>query len=110
MDKIKYELATLLVCDMNCADDDKDEMLQTGLKAVNDLVSIFNIRLIKVSFKGRKRLAYDIEHHQFAGYYDINYEVDEDKASLVASALSRLLETRDAVMRHLLIRKEDDEE
>lgn len=71
------------------------------------LLSVLDVRILKHTYDGVKRLAYEIEDEQYAGYDYYEIEVDDDKGSLVCRLISTLLGGQtswsDVVLRYLMV-------
>lgn len=80
-----------------------DERIQSSVERATELISSRGGRLGQVGRWGKRRLAYEIDHHR-EGYYVL---VEADAEPAVMADLHRSLQLADEVLRHKVIRIPD---
>ena len=93
----KYEIALVLSSRVD------DDVRNTTLEKVKDLVAKANGTVTAVDDQGKKKMAYEIQDMREAYYYFI--QVDADDAAMPATVEAQL-RIMDNVIRYLCIRQE----
>ncbi len=95
-----YELVMVLAPTLS------QEQVEAVVGQVRNFVTERRGELIKVDHWGRRRLAYPIDRHKEGIYVLAQFRLDPP----YASQLNRRLDLQEEVLRHLLVRTDEDEE
>ncbi len=93
----RYELMLLLRPDL------EDDKLQSAVEKVTRAIVNAGGSLSKVSPWGKRRLAYEIQHHRDASYFLIHFDIDPSEVR----GIERGLLISEEILRHLVIVLED---
>ena len=95
---------TMYIVDPDISDEDIDGVVEKYKKVVTDAGGV--VTEAGKWEKGRRQLAYEINKKREGIYILMLFEAEAD----VPKELDRIFKINDEIMRHLIIRQDDDEE
>lgn len=110
-----YELTVLERLDKDSVKS-KDGTANEARASVAELMSVLNVNILKHQYDGVKKVAYEIQGEQFAGYDYYEFEVVDSKGSNVCKVIDQLLgswltsEFQDVALRWLCVKQLTPEE
>lgn len=110
-----YELTVLERLDKNSVKS-RAGSASIARDSIAELIGLFDVKVLMHSYDGVKRLAYECDGEQFAGYDYYELEIDDDRGSTLCKAIDQLLtrwltpELQKAALRWLCVKRYTEDE